>query len=222
MPHPSQYSEILKTSPEEMMREWMIRQTEANERMKNRVVELEYKFNQGLRNRQAIIENLERQFKYLEKIQPSKSFPYTINTKSRHEFVYKPPLIRDENEKGDIVDIEEDETQPIPPVPNLKPVNYNSPTVLPFLKDYTMHIPYTNTKTFADVVFPNHVGGKELNLIDGVGNRILTKKDDKGMPKEPNKKWNLNEKEVPYNEDVFHYLCNPTEILHLNRIIKES
>nr|GEW66216.1 reverse transcriptase domain-containing protein [Tanacetum cinerariifolium] len=42
-----------------MMREWMDRQADANERMKNHVVELERKVNQGLRNRQAIIKNLE-------------------------------------------------------------------------------------------------------------------------------------------------------------------
>ncbi|GJW16022.1 hypothetical protein Tco_0020155 [Tanacetum coccineum] len=35
MPHPSQYFEFPKTSIEEMMREWMARQTEANERMNN-------------------------------------------------------------------------------------------------------------------------------------------------------------------------------------------
>ncbi|GJZ45412.1 hypothetical protein Tco_0593008 [Tanacetum coccineum] len=62
MPNPSQYFKIAKTSTEEM-REWMARKIEANERMKNRVVELENRINQGLRNRQAIIENLERQFK---------------------------------------------------------------------------------------------------------------------------------------------------------------
>ncbi|GJT87884.1 hypothetical protein Tco_1069601 [Tanacetum coccineum] len=48
---------------EEMMREWMTRQMEANERMKDQVVELENRINQGLRNRQVIIKNLERQFK---------------------------------------------------------------------------------------------------------------------------------------------------------------
>ncbi|GJS53047.1 hypothetical protein Tco_0626409 [Tanacetum coccineum] len=59
MPHPSRYFELPKTSTEEMMREWMARKTEANERMKNKVVELENQINQGLRNRQAIIKNLE-------------------------------------------------------------------------------------------------------------------------------------------------------------------
>ncbi|GJY48801.1 reverse transcriptase domain-containing protein [Tanacetum coccineum] len=41
IPHPSRYFELSKTSPEEMMREWMTRQIEANERMKDQVVELE-------------------------------------------------------------------------------------------------------------------------------------------------------------------------------------
>ncbi|GJV37624.1 hypothetical protein Tco_1410101 [Tanacetum coccineum] len=73
---------------------------------------------------------------------------------------------------------------------------------------------------FADDVLPNHVGGKELNSIDGIGNRVLTKKeikkDDKGMPRELNKEWKLNEKAVPYNKNVYHYLWHPTEIPHLN------
>ncbi|GJZ82966.1 hypothetical protein Tco_0648139 [Tanacetum coccineum] len=106
MPHPSRYSKIPKTSPEEMMRKWMASQMEANERMKD---------------------------------------------------------------QGDVKAIEEDETKPIPTMPNLKPINSNSPTVLYFLKDCTMHIPYTNVKTFADEVLLNLVGGEELNSIDGVG-----------------------------------------------------
>nr|GEU60355.1 transposase (putative), gypsy type [Tanacetum cinerariifolium] len=55
---------------EEMKKEWMARKMEANERMKDHVMELERQIDQGLRNHQAIIENLERQFEYLEKIQP--------------------------------------------------------------------------------------------------------------------------------------------------------
>ncbi|GKD67822.1 hypothetical protein Tco_1321912 [Tanacetum coccineum] len=35
MPHPSQHFKIPKASPEEMMKEWMARQTEANERIKD-------------------------------------------------------------------------------------------------------------------------------------------------------------------------------------------
>ncbi|GJU27504.1 hypothetical protein Tco_1166125 [Tanacetum coccineum] len=65
MPHPSRYFEFTETSTEEMMREWMTSQTEENEHMKNQVVELENQINQGLRNHQAIIKNLERQFEFL-------------------------------------------------------------------------------------------------------------------------------------------------------------
>ncbi|GJV12516.1 hypothetical protein Tco_1354057 [Tanacetum coccineum] len=128
MPHPSQYFELPKTSTEEMMKAWMNKQTEANERMKN--------------------------------------------------------------------------------------------------QDCTVHIPHMNAKTFADDVLTNHVGDKELNSIDGVRNGVLTKtktkKNDKGMSKEPNKEWKLNEKAVPHNKNDYHYLWHPTEIPHLNRIIKES
>ncbi|GJY71274.1 hypothetical protein Tco_0474977 [Tanacetum coccineum] len=151
-----------------MMKEWMARQTEVNERIKD-----------------------QRQVKYLEKISQTESLPYTTNTKPRHEFVYKPPSIRNENDKGDVKAIEEDETKPIPTFPNLKPINSNSQTVLPFLKECTEHITYTNAKTFADDVLLNHVGDEELSLIYGIGNGILTKKkikkDGMGMPEEPNK-----------------------------------
>ncbi|GJU70766.1 hypothetical protein Tco_1262171 [Tanacetum coccineum] len=133
-----------------MMKEWMARQMEANKRMKNEVVELENRINQGLWNRHAIIENLERQFTYLEKTQHSKSLPHDV--------------------------------------------------------------------------LPNHVGDKEFKLIDGVGIGRMPKikKDEMGMPKEPNKEWKLNEKEVPHNEEVYHYIWHLTKIPHLNRIIKES
>ncbi|GJY09559.1 reverse transcriptase domain-containing protein [Tanacetum coccineum] len=75
---------------------YMAMQIEANERMKNQVVELERQINQGLRNHQVIIENLERQFE--RQIQRAKFVPRTTNTKLRHEFVYKPPSIRNEND----------------------------------------------------------------------------------------------------------------------------
>ncbi|GJX90072.1 hypothetical protein Tco_0343398 [Tanacetum coccineum] len=81
------------------------------------------------------------------------------------------------------------------------------------------HIPYTNAKTYANDVVSNHVSDEELNSIDGVGIGKLKKeikKDDKGMPKEPNKEWKLNEKAVPHNKEVYHYLWHPTEIPHLN------
>ncbi|GKG59779.1 hypothetical protein Tco_0607407, partial [Tanacetum coccineum] len=66
MPHPSRYFKTTETSMEEMMREWIASQMEANERMKDQMVELQNRINQGLRNHQAIIQNLERQFEYLE------------------------------------------------------------------------------------------------------------------------------------------------------------
>ncbi|GJU64641.1 hypothetical protein Tco_1246476 [Tanacetum coccineum] len=192
MPHPSQYFKLPKTSPEEMMRECMAKQMEANKRMKNQVVELERKINQGIRNRQATIENLEREFMFLEKkFLRTKSLPSTTNTKSRHEFVYKPPLIRNKYDKGDVKSIEEDKIKSISTMPNPSLIKPNSPTASPFLKDCTMQIPYINTKTFADDVLSNHVGDKELKSTGGVGNGVLKekeiKKDDIGMPKEPNK-----------------------------------
>ncbi|GJT08982.1 hypothetical protein Tco_0843444 [Tanacetum coccineum] len=223
MPHPSQCFELPKTSMEEMMREWMARQMEANERRKDQVVELEHQINQGLRNRQAIIENLERQFEFLEKKTfCTESLPRTTKSKPRHEFVYKPPSIRNENDKGDVKAIEEEETEPIPTIPNPNLINSNSPIISPFLKDCTVHIPYTNAKTCADNVSMNN--DKELESMDGVGTGRMTKneKNDMGMLKEPNKDWKLNEKVVPQNEKVYHYLWHPTEIPHLNRIIKES
>ncbi|GKB54494.1 reverse transcriptase domain-containing protein [Tanacetum coccineum] len=170
MPHPSRYFEFTETSTEEMMREWMASQTEANERMKNQVVELENQINQGSRNHQAIIQNLERQFEHLVKIQPSKSLPRTTNTKPRHEFVYKPPLIRNNDNKGDVKFIEVDETQPVPTMPNPNPIEANSPTVSPFLKDCTVHIPYTQDKVFEHDEISNHVGDKELISFVVIGN----------------------------------------------------
>ncbi|GJR72719.1 hypothetical protein Tco_0085084 [Tanacetum coccineum] len=136
------------------------------------------------------------------KNQPAESLPHTTNTKPRHEFVYKIPSIRNENDKGNVKFIEEDETQPIPTMPNPKPINSNSPTVSPFRKDCTVHISLTNVKTFADNVLPNHVGDEEFKSIDGVGTGRMTKKEknDMGLPKEPNKEWKLNEKVVPYNK----------------------
>nr|GEZ61187.1 hypothetical protein [Tanacetum cinerariifolium] len=66
-----------------------------------------------------------------------------------------------------------------------------------------MHIPYTNAKTFADDVLPNHVGDKELKSFNGVRiRRKNIKKDEKGVPKEHNKEWKLNEK-VVMEEDAW-------------------
>ncbi|GJS55036.1 reverse transcriptase domain-containing protein [Tanacetum coccineum] len=164
MPRPSRYFEFTETSTEEMMREWMTSQTEANERMKNQVVELKNQINQGLRNHQSIIQNLERQFRFLL---PTESLPRTTNTKLRHEFVYKPPSIRNNNDKGDVKFIKVDETQLFPTMPNPNPIEANSPTVSPFPKDFTMHILYTDAKSIDDVVLLNHVGEKEFKSIVG-------------------------------------------------------
>ncbi|GKA01291.1 reverse transcriptase domain-containing protein [Tanacetum coccineum] len=130
------------------------------------------------RNRQVIIQNLERQFEHLMKIQPSKSLPRTTNTKPRHEFVYKPPSIQNVDNKRDVKFIEVDETQPVSTMPNPNPIKANSPTVSPFPKDCTVHIPCTDAKTFADVVLLNHVGKKELKSIvgDGIGVKNLMKR----------------------------------------------
>nr|GEV31136.1 hypothetical protein [Tanacetum cinerariifolium] len=102
------------------------------------------------------------------KNQPPKSLPHTTSTKPRHEFVYKPPFVRNKNDKGDVKDIEEDVIKPIPTIPNPNLINSNSLTVPPFHEDCTVHIPYTNAKTFADDVLSNHVGDKELKSTGGV------------------------------------------------------
>ncbi|GJW99239.1 hypothetical protein Tco_0181047 [Tanacetum coccineum] len=132
MPHPSRYFEFTETSTEEMMREWMASQTKANERMKNQVVELENQINQGLRNHQAIIQNLERQFEFFF---PTETLPPAINTKPRHEIVYKIPSIQNNNDKGDVKFIEEEETEPNLTMPNPNLIMSNSLTVSPLLKD---------------------------------------------------------------------------------------
>ncbi|GKB79048.1 hypothetical protein Tco_0945943 [Tanacetum coccineum] len=208
MPHPSQYSKLSKTSTEEMMREWMASQIEAGEDMKNKVI-------------------LEK------KIQCTKPLPHTIKPKSKQkvvEGIFKSPSIRNENDKGDVKFIEEDAIKPIPTMPNPNLITSSSPTVPPFLKDCTAHISHaqslTKEKMFEHDVLLNHVGGKELKSIDGVGNGVLTKKEikkvDMGLPKEPNKEWKLNKKMVPHNEHVYYYLWHSTEIPHLNCIIKET
>nr|GEU83144.1 hypothetical protein [Tanacetum cinerariifolium] len=178
----------------EMIREWMARQTEANERIKN------------------------------QKILRTESLPRTTNYKLRHEFVYKTPSIQNENDKGDVKAIEADKIEPISTMPNPNLIKSNSPTVTTFLKHSTVHIHYTNAKTFADDVSMNNVGDKEFKSFDGIGTGRMTKKEKnkKGMTKEPNKEWKLDEKAAPDNENVYHYLWHPTKIPHLNRIIKES
>nr|GEU97289.1 putative reverse transcriptase domain-containing protein [Tanacetum cinerariifolium] len=74
-----------------------------------------------------------------------------------------------------------------------------------------MHISYTNANSFVDNVLPNHVGDNELNSIDDVGARKMTKKNDKGKPKELNKEWKMNEKVAPHNKEVYHYLWRMLE-----------
>ncbi|GJY15893.1 hypothetical protein Tco_0386315 [Tanacetum coccineum] len=63
MPHLSQYYEIPETSMEKMILEWMAILIEANENLKNQVVELEHQINQGIRNHQAIIKDMETRTK---------------------------------------------------------------------------------------------------------------------------------------------------------------
>nr|GEW86261.1 reverse transcriptase domain-containing protein [Tanacetum cinerariifolium] len=121
-------------------------------------------------------------------------------------------------------------TESLPRMKNVKPrheVVYKPPrSETRMIRDYTVHIPYTNAKMFADVVLSNHIGDKELKTNDDVGNGVLTKKEikknDMGLPKELNKEWKLNDKVVPHNKKDYHYLWHPTKIPHLNCIIKES
>ncbi|GKD17864.1 reverse transcriptase domain-containing protein [Tanacetum coccineum] len=201
---------------EEMMREWMDSQTKANERTKNQVVELENQINQGLRNHQTIIQNLERQFEFLL---PTKTFPPAINTKPRHDNVYNIPLIRNNNDKGDVKFIEEEETEPNPTMLNLNLIMSNSPTVSLFLKDCTVHIPYTQEKVFEHGEISNHVGDKELISYVGIGNEVSKGNiEDTENPKRPNVSPSLMEyiPKIPYPQAL------KMEISNLNRIIKES
>nr|GEU29208.1 retrotransposon protein, putative, Ty1-copia subclass [Tanacetum cinerariifolium] len=107
-------------------------------------------------------------------------------------FLYKTPnkAFKILEDKVNVKAIKEEEINSIPTVPNPKPINFNSPTVSPFLKDYTVHIIYTNVKTFVDDVLPNLVGDKELKSSDVIGNGSMTKKkikkDDMGFSKPQN------------------------------------
>ncbi|GJS70814.1 reverse transcriptase domain-containing protein [Tanacetum coccineum] len=143
---------------------------EAFKILEDKVVELENQINQGLSNHQAIIQNLERQFKFLL---PTKTLPPATNTKLRHEIVYKIPSIRNDNDKGDVKFIEEEETKPNPTMPNPNLIMSNSPTVSPFLKDCTVHIPYTQEKVFKHEEISNQVGDKELISFVSIGNEVL-------------------------------------------------
>ncbi|GJW85021.1 reverse transcriptase domain-containing protein, partial [Tanacetum coccineum] len=167
--HLSRYFEFTKTSTEEMMKEWMASQMKANERTKNQVVELENQINQGLRNHQAIIQNLERQFEFLL---PTKTLSLPTNTKPRHEIVYNIPSIQNDNDKGDVKFIKEEETETNPTMPNQNLIMSISPTVSPFLKDCTVHILYTQEKVFEHDEISNHVGDKELISFVGIENEM--------------------------------------------------
>lgn len=78
---------------------------EANESMKNQVVELERQIDQGKRNHQAIIQDMEKNLKILgekQEVHHTESLPHTTDSNPRHEFFYKSPSIRNENDKGDV------------------------------------------------------------------------------------------------------------------------
>ncbi|GKA91195.1 hypothetical protein Tco_0813065 [Tanacetum coccineum] len=182
--HPSRYFEFTETSTEEMMREWMASQTKTNKRMKNQVIELENQINQGLRNHQAIIQNLERQFEFLL---PTETLPPSTNTKPIHDIVYNIPSIRNDNNKGDVKFIEEEETEPNPTMPNLNLIMCNSPTASPFLKDCTVHISYTQEKVFEHDEISINVGDKELISFVGIENEVSKGNiKDTENPKRPN------------------------------------
>ncbi|GJS13390.1 hypothetical protein Tco_0407862 [Tanacetum coccineum] len=187
--HPSRYFKFTKTSTEEMMREWMASQTKANERMKN-------------------------QF-----LLPTKTLPRTTNTKPRHEIVYNTPSIRNDNDKGDVKFIEEEETEPNLTMPNPNLIMSNSPIVPPFLKDCTVHIPYTQEKVFEYDEILNDVGNKELISFVGIGNEVSKGniKDTKNL-----KRPNLSPSLVEYIPKIPYSQALKREISHLNRIIKES
>ncbi|GKC71121.1 hypothetical protein Tco_1117004 [Tanacetum coccineum] len=189
--HPSRYFEFTETSTEEMMREWMASQTKANERMKNQVVELENQINQGLRNHQEIIQNLERKFEFLS---PTETLLPAINMKPRHEIVYKIPSIQNDNDKGDVKFIEEEENEPNPTMLNTNIIMSNLPAVSPFLKDCTVHIPYTQEKVFEHDEISNHVGDKELISFVGIENEVSKGNiEDIKNPKRPNVSPSLSE-----------------------------
>ncbi|GKC43735.1 hypothetical protein Tco_1061457 [Tanacetum coccineum] len=214
--HPSRYFKFTETSMEEMIREWMASQTKVNELMKNRVVELENQINQGLRNHQAIIQNLERQFKFLLS---TNTFPPATNMKPRHEIVYNIPSIRNDIEKGEVKFIEEEETKPNPTMPNPNLIMSNSSNVSLFLKDCTVHIPYTQEKVFEHDEISNHVGDKELISFVGIENEVSKRNiKDTENPKRPNISPSLMEyiPKIPYSQAL------KREISDLNRIVKES
>nr|GEW31815.1 hypothetical protein [Tanacetum cinerariifolium] len=182
--------------------------------MKNQVVELENQINQRLRNHQAIIQNLERQLEFLL---PTKTLPPATNTKPRHEIVYKIPSIRNNNDKGDVKFIEKEETEPNPTMPNPNLFMSNSPTVSPFLKDCTVHIPYTQENVFEHDEILNHVG--ELISFVDVGNEVSKGNiEDTKNPIRPS----VSLSRVEYIPKILYPQALKREISHLKLIIKES
>ncbi|GJX20563.1 hypothetical protein Tco_0223240 [Tanacetum coccineum] len=174
---------------EEMMRELMASQTKVNERMKN-------------------------QF-----LLPTETLPLATNTKLRHEIIYNIPSIRNDNDKGDVKLIEEEETEPNLTMRNPNLIMTNSPTVLPFLKDCTVHFLYTQEKVFEHDEISNHVGDKELISFVDIENEASKENiEDTENPKRPNVSHSLVEyiPKIPYPQAL------KREISHLNRIIKES
>ncbi|GKD89963.1 hypothetical protein Tco_1365470 [Tanacetum coccineum] len=114
-------------------------------------------------------------------------------------------------------------------MPNSNPIEANSPTVSPFSKDCTVHIPYTDAKTFADVVLLNHVGKKEFKSIVGNGIGVLTKKkikkNDIGLSKEPAMEWNMERKiDESGKSDNFSeiQIDQPSSIIINNKIEKDK
>ncbi|GJX61380.1 hypothetical protein Tco_0294280 [Tanacetum coccineum] len=121
-----------------------------------------------------------------DKIQRTKSLPHTTKPKSRQEVVertFKSSSNLNENNKGDVEIIEEDEIEPIPIMPNPSPIMFSSPTVSPLLKDCTVYILYTQEKVFEHDKMQNHVGDEELKSIGGDGIGGLKEKEIKNDKK---------------------------------------
>ncbi|GKC98602.1 hypothetical protein Tco_1168877 [Tanacetum coccineum] len=139
--------------------------------------------------------------------------------KPRHEIVYNIPSIQNNNEKGKVKFIEEEETEPNPTMPNPNLIMSNSSTVSLFHKDCTVHIPYTKEKVFEHDEISNHVGDKELISFVGIENEVSKRNiKDTGNPKRPNVSPSLMEyiPKIPYSQAL------KREISDLNRIVKES
>nr|GEU60560.1 hypothetical protein [Tanacetum cinerariifolium] len=120
---------------------------------------------------------------------------------------------------GDVKFIENEETEPNPTMPNPNLIMSNSSNVSPFLKDCTVHIPYTQENVFEHDEILNHVGDKELISFVGVGNKLSKGNiEDTENPKRPNVSPSLVEyiPKIPYPQALTR------EISDLNRIIKES